>query len=167
MAKKIRNLPSGGAAQAGDVFVANRANVTYSVTVGAAAGEVVSSTVLQASAVSLTSTTAANITSISLTAGTWRVSGSVLFLPDAATNVTYVQGGISSTTGTLPATASQGIIALGAGAGFVTGNVPFGGAIPSVVLVLGSTTTIYLVGRATFTVSTLTCFGAIDAVRIV
>ena len=129
-------------------------------------GEVISSTVLAASAVALTTGVAANVTSISLTAGDWDVRGDVSFSTAATTSVTRVIGSISQTTGTLDLT----------GAGTATGMI-FAAVVPGVLgnafkipvgptrISLASTTTVYLVGFGTFTVSTLSAYGSIVARR--
>jgi hypothetical protein len=112
--------------------------------------------------VSLTSGTAANVTSISLTAGDWDVSGSILIVPAGSTSVTESASGINTTSATLPASSLYWIIQSTA---LTTGGSQ-GGAVPSQRISLASTTTVFLIGHATFTVSTCTATGTIRARRI-
>lgn len=126
-------------------------------------GEEITSTVLQASAVALTTATAKDITSISLTAGDWEVWGNVLVIPAATTSITVIQGGINTTTNTLPASAYQMEHRTAA---LVPTAVPWGYAVPSQRISVSGTTTVYLVISSTFTVSTNAGFGIIRARRI-
>jgi hypothetical protein len=124
-------------------------------------GEYLSSTITSASPVSLTTGTVANITSLSLTAGDWHVWGDVGFTPGGSTTVTYIAGGVGTTSATL--TADQY---------FAT---PLQSVVPSIgpiaatpiarVSVTG-TTTVYLVAQSGFAVSTMAAFGKIQARRI-
>lgn len=124
-------------------------------------GEVISSQIVQGSAVSLTAGTPLNVTSISLTAGDWDLYGNIQFLPSGSTAVTVIYGGISTTTNTLPDTSLYGSWS-GASA-VVPGLI---GVTPaSQPIKLATTTTIYLVAQASFTVSTLGAFGYLYARR--
>lgn len=131
-------------------------------------GEFISSTVLSGSAISLSTTTAANITSISLTAGDWDVCWTLAFQTGASTSLTDVRGASSSTSATLPnvgtAVTPYTIMQFNA---FVPGvtTFAFGGGLQGRVSLSG-TTTIYLVARGTFSVSTLVAYGAISARRV-
>lgn len=131
-------------------------------------GEYVSSTIQQASAVSLTTSTAANITSISLTAGDWDVWGQFAFLNGATTNVIFYDGTINTTSATFanftdPMFVTQ--FSFGSG-GIVPGAQAY--TIPPLMVrySLASTTTIYLIGYAAFTVSTCKAYGSIQARRV-
>jgi hypothetical protein len=124
-------------------------------------GEYVSSQVTSPTT-GLTSATATNVTSISLTAGDWDVHGSFLIGPAATTIVTTIIGAISTTSATFP----------GLGTGYVTyltvthpagNNVGF--PVPSIRVSVASTTTVYLVAQATFTISTAGVGGTIYARR--
>lgn len=113
-----------------------------------------------ATAVSLTSATAANITSISLTAGDWDVEGNIYFNPAGTTVVSSIISGLNSTSATVPVTYLRGQT-----------NVSFTGVpqtewAPKQRFNLSTTTTIYLVGQASFTTSTLTADGYILARRV-
>ncbi len=118
------------------------------------------------SAVSLTSTTPANATSLSLTAGDWDVSSDIRFAAASASTVTtYVQGGISQTSATLPSEGvNGGAVKLPVN---VNTNLSFiSVVIPTIRISLASTTTIYLVADASFTVAGLNCGGSIRARRV-
>ena len=126
-------------------------------------GEYTSAAVAAGSAVALTTATTANVTSISLTAGDWDVSGIVQYTPTGTTSVTQLTQGSSSTTATLGA---QGTFSKFVTAANVLGAVDPAWNLPVTRLSLASTTTIYLVANATFTVSTLTAYGIISARRV-
>ena len=127
-------------------------------------GEYIEGVLASGSALSVTSATPLDIISISLTAGDWEVSGAVIFTPDATTSITLWACGPSDTSATFDTDLAKGArIALGA-------TVP---GIPPTILnfspirfSLAATTTIYLVARAIFTVSTLTAYGTIRARRM-
>lgn len=128
-------------------------------------GGYLSSSIAQGSAVALTSTTAANVTSITLPAGEWDVSGVLALIPAASTSITVVHGSSSTTSATVGG-ATQAVSFAQAAA--VPGAVAQSFALPTyrVVVPAGSTQVMYLVARATFTVSTLGAFGIIQARRV-
>jgi hypothetical protein len=127
-------------------------------------GEFVSSTVTIGSEIALTTVTAADITSISLTAGDWDVSISCSFDPGASTNVTVLQTSVSTTSATLDATPGR-LGALIYPSSVLGTNISVVN-VPAARLSLNATTTVYLVARAAFTVSTLAAFGIISARRV-
>ena len=129
-------------------------------------GEFVSSVVNNNTPVSLTNGTLANITSISLTAGDWEVWGSVGFIPAATTNITILQGCNNSTSATLQTNTADNSELAYATTGIVTNvqNTMF--TVPRLRYSLSGTTTVYLIARAEFTISTLGGFGTIYARRI-
>ena len=128
-------------------------------------GGYLSSSVAQGSAVALTSTTAANLTSITLTEGEWDISGAVAFLPAASTSITALAGSSNETSATIGGAHNSFVRA---SAAVVPGAVGQVSPIPvhRVVVPAGSTQVIYLVARATFTVSTLGAYGIIQARRV-
>jgi hypothetical protein len=128
-------------------------------------GGYLSSSVASGSAVALTSTTAANVTSITLTEGEWDVSGSVAFLPAASTSITALAGSSNETSATIGGAHNSFVRA---SAAVVPGAVGQVSPIPvhRVVVPAGSTQVMYLVARATFTVSTLGAYGIIQARRV-
>lgn len=110
---------------------------------------------------SLSNNVTANCSSKSLTAGDWEVSGTVKFAAAAGTTIQALDAGISTTSATLGATgtASEFITAFSTG---TTSYIP----TPVVDLQLSTTTTVFLVGAASFGVSTMTCDGLIRARRL-
>ena len=126
-------------------------------------GEYVSSTVVAGSAVALTSAVAADVTSISLTAGDWDVSAMLAFVTAATTSYTSMFGGASSTSATVPGLPDRVQFSTAA---TVPGVANFVKAQAPTRFSLASTTTIYLVAQAGFTVSTLSAYGRISARRI-
>ena len=132
-------------------------------------GEVVSSSVAVGSAVSLTTAAGAftgkTITSISLTAGDWGVFGSVGINNAATTNFTAVAGGINTTNDTLNSAYEEETRFSYGAAGLVLNNV-ISFVFPTTRVSIASTTTYYLIGYASFTISTATAFGRITARRI-
>lgn len=128
-----------------------------------AIGEIIAATAA-AGAVALVTATAANVTSISLTAGDWDVSGIVNFTPTATTSIAALAGGPNTTTAALGA---QDTFAQNSNATQVPGTtLVIAQPAPVVRFSLSAPTTIFLVARATFTVSTLTAGGTIRARRV-
>ena len=124
-------------------------------------GEYQTSTLATGSSISLTTATAANVVSVSLTAGDWDVRGVVDYTLGTSTATTYMQQGISVTSATLGSqdTYSSYPFAMLAGADAAL-------TTPTVRISLASTTTVYLVAKAAFTVSTLKAYGSIFARRV-
>jgi len=129
--------------------------------------EIVSATLAAGSAVALTTNVTADVTSISLTAGKWRVTGSVAFDPSGTTSITRMLAAINTTSVTIPtADVVAGAVAGISYDAFVpaaTGQNLFAG---EAILTLAATTTVYLIARSTFTVSTLGAYGKIQAQRL-
>lgn len=124
-----------------------------------------------ASALSLTAFTGANITSISLTPGWWDVEGCIHFIGNSATTVNRLRSGLSTTSATIPADASdlENNIASQAHFGLVSFNFS-----PTVSVPVGrqrfkidSTTTVYLVAQADFATNTCSAYGFIRAHKVV
>ena len=126
-------------------------------------GELIESSIASGSAVSMTTATPANITSISLTAGDWDVWGNVWITLNGGTTTTQLIGAINTTSATLPT-------APGAGAytQLNTGTVgqPWGWPAGQRRISISGTTTVYLVGQASFSGSTLSMYGYIGARRV-
>jgi hypothetical protein len=120
-------------------------------------------------AVSLTTNTIANLTSIVLTPGIWDLTGVVIFTStNAATTPSVVSAAISSANSTIPATDATAyakrLLNLGAvasGTDYDTLNM----GVNRVSVAAGTTTTMYLNARSTFS-NTATAFGAIRAVPV-
>lgn len=126
-------------------------------------GEIKYSTVGFGSAVALTTGTGANVTSISLEAGDWTVFGCVAFLTGATTTQTLLEGSISTTSATI------GQPDIGTNRSRFDGTIATGSdnnlVLQPVRLSLSGTTTVYLVAKSTFAVSTNAAFGTIWARR--
>ncbi len=127
-------------------------------------GEYISASKGAGATVALTSTVTADVLSISLTAGDWDVSGNVLFSLAAGTTVTAQQGGISLTSATLPA---GGLSNDRSGFSGMTATADYASqqTLGVVRVSIASTTTVYLVARAEFAVSTMDAYGFIGARR--
>lgn len=134
-------------------------------------GEYVSSSIASGSAISLTSPVGANVTSISLTAGDWDVCGFVGFLGGATTQVPYLEGSISTVSATGDYTVGRwanwqaGFASATPFASGSTGASEVGVSIIPNRLSLSATTTVYLVARSQFSVSSCTAYGIIRARR--
>lgn len=127
-------------------------------------GEFVTAQLLSASQISLTTSTAANITSISLTAGDWDVWGVINYAPGASTVTTDLVTGVNTTSATIPTVDAMARAGVAYGAG-VTGGLGTGISSPVARFSLASTTTVFLVGFAAFTTSTMQASGWINARR--
>jgi hypothetical protein len=130
-------------------------------------GEYVESNIASGSAIAAGATgVAKTLTSISLTAGDWDVSGVVQWIPLSTTVMSAYAGSISTTTNTLDITNgrwSSMVLQTGVtGAGNTDGS----SAIIPCRFSLASTTTIYLVGRATYTTAGLNMYGILRARRV-
>lgn len=124
-------------------------------------GEYTSSTVASGSAVSLTTATAKTVTSVSLTAGDWLVSGVVAYKPAATTMITSMQSGCNTTTNAIGSLGTYSQRSL-----MQVPNLDQIEATPVTRINVSSTTTVYLVANASFTVSTCSAYGHIKATRI-
>lgn len=124
-------------------------------------GEFPSSSVAVGSAVSLTTATPANITSISLTAGDWDVEANGNINYTLAT-VSGASGGISTTSATLPTDGSE------ANSGVQLTGVTTKDTItlPRKRVNVSGTTTVYLVIQSTFTGTSASGYGTINARRV-
>jgi len=133
-------------------------------------GTLVKSNVLLANTVALTTATPANITSITLTPGDWDISGVINFRPAATTSVTNITTSASLTSATLsPQAGGNGLGSDATMAWNQAASVPaavMAQEVPAVRLSITTTTTVYLVAQATFTVSTMTADGTIRANRV-
>jgi hypothetical protein len=127
-------------------------------------GEYVSSTINSGSAVALSTNVAANITSVSLTAGDWDIWSNLYFLAAGTTSITILQGSLSTTSATL--NVNPGFWGVQATPASVIGANTTGLDVGPVRLSLAGTTTLFIVAQATFTVSTLSGYGIIQARRV-
>ena len=123
-------------------------------------GEFVSSQILFASATSLSNNTPKNITSISLTAGDWDVYANVYFNP-STTNVSSCIAAINTTSATLPDNSLLSQNGIGGASEGALGLV----VLPQRISI-GSTTTVYVIGQASFATGSCTACGGIYARRV-
>lgn len=129
----------------------------------AAAGSVGEYLTGSASATSLTSNVEANVAQVSLSAGDYDVSGTVRFIPAATTTVQALVAGVNTTSATFPPANTGGLLNLQA---TLTSGALQVVSTPERRISIASTTTAYLVARATFGVSTMTADGFIRARRV-
>lgn len=123
-------------------------------------GEYVSSTVTSSSAVALTSGNTSNVTSISLTAGDWDVSGLVAFTGTGTTVMTVMRGQVGTTSATL----IQPYFSLSPTSTAIQSFDQSSPVCP-IRVSIASTTTVYLIAEASFSTSTLSAYGMIQARR--
>lgn len=123
-------------------------------------GEQIRATVAKASHVSTPSTNQVNVTSISLTAGIWDVTGIIQF--DGITTGTQLNTSISTTSGT-NGTAGDNLVEVQC---FSQTTSDQGITIPPYRITLSTTTTVYLVAQAIYTVGTGNAYGRISATRV-
>ncbi len=127
-------------------------------------GEYISSIVTSANSLSLSTGTAKTITSINLTAGDWDITGVVDYTFAASTSYTMLQQGSNNATNTMGGQDTYSLYETSAIVPTATVDPAF--VIPTVRYSLGGNTTIYLVAKATFTVSTLKAYGTLRARRV-
>ena len=108
----------------------------------------------------ISNNTATNIITLSLTAGDWEVWGIVHFVQAAGTTASTLVSGISTTSATFTESRNQL-----SGLSWSTGAANYMPA-PRQRVSIPTTTTVYLIGFATFAVSTMTTTGDIFARRI-
>lgn len=113
--------------------------------------------------VSITTNTPFNASSVSLTAGDWDVSGCVYFLLASSTTLSATVAAINTTSATLPTNPGPNLAFLNAS--FTSGPSSNYMCSPVARISLSSTTTVFLVGQATFGASTITANGYLRARR--
>lgn len=130
-------------------------------------GEIIESAVSGNTA--LTSGVTVNYQTLALTAGVWDVTGFVGFTGAAGTLVNYIQYGINTVTASLGADLSQMstvTFASGGSAIFSLTDWTAGNAPLRRITIAAGGATIYLAGRANFSVSTCSAYGKIRATRV-
>ena len=130
-------------------------------TSNAAAGSVGEVITAQSGAVSLSTSTSTNIISIPLTPGDWDVRGTVEYDPAGTTIFVQSVSGISVTSATLPSSPLKAVSNYPSIAGNQQSSF-----LPITRVNISSPTTVFVVGFAGFTVSTLTATAYIAARRI-
>lgn len=113
----------------------------------------------QGTGVSLTSGINTNIASISLTAGDWDVKGNIEFVPAGGASLTAMVSSVNSTSATMQSAPARGVLQ------FSTPTIQTVAA-PMLRFSLAATTTIYLVGQASWTGGTATATGYVSARRV-
>lgn len=124
-------------------------------------GEYVESLIAVGSATALTTATAKNVTSLTLDPGDWDLEGIVSFSTASAT-FSAIQGGINSTSATIPTDGSEAYSGVTGTALSAKDSV----TCPRKRFNITVTTTIYLVAKATFSVGSVSAFGQITARRV-
>ena len=109
----------------------------------------------------VSSGTPANVGLLSLSPGDWDVTGVIFFQPAATTTVTGMWAGISTTSATLGGLGTSSSLQ----ATFTTGATQFL-TTPVVRINVATTTTVYIVGQASYGVSTFAYQAAIRARRV-
>lgn len=146
-------------------------NIVGTTAVGDAAagsvGEYIESNIASGSAVAAGATTVSkNLTSITLSAGDWDVAGTISWIPAATTVISGFGASISTTTNTGDTTNGRNnLIVLPSG---VTGagNTTHSNVLMPLRFNVSGSTTIYLVGTATYTTSSLSMYGCLRARRV-
>src|SRR5713226_3655065 len=128
-------------------------------------GEYVSSTLLSGSGVALSTGVVTNITNISLTAGDWDVFFQGLFLPASSTNITALISSLSLVSATRDITPWRQFQTLFT-VGSVLGALEVGSGLLFTRLSLSTTTTVFAVQQANFTVSTIVGYCLLHARRV-
>lgn len=137
-------------------------------------GEKISQTKLRSAAAAMTTATPLNVTAspLSLTAGRYEIYAIVGVLPGATTSITTIDVGISTTSATLSGADTIGVQDVNgqvrikdSRAAFVPGANDLTQEIPLAYISVNQATTLYLVAQAAFTVSTLSVYGSIVAIR--
>lgn len=140
-------------------------------------GETGSQARLRSAATSMTTATALNVTAspLVLTPGDYDIEGSCAYTFGATTSITLLQCAISTTSATLPATDTIGSFNTSGESYSMRGSaatVPVNDIVMSagprhqIKVAAGTTTTLYLVARSAFTVSTMTVSGVIHYRRV-
>lgn len=129
--------------------------------------DVLSDTRASGAGIGLTSNSVADIvTGVTLTPGDWDVSGQVGFLPAATTSITELAAGISLSSGVLPSSSTISTpLELRTFNAVVPGTTIQSVGLATARINVNANTQLYLVGRAIFTVSTMTGHGFIWARR--
>ena len=130
-------------------------------------GESASYARIRSSAQSIATTTPTNISSgVTLTAGDWDVSGTVCYTMAAATYTGFTAG-ISDVSGTLPSTDYEGWLRVDQKIISPAGTSgDFCISVPTVRVLIASTTVYYLVGQVVFTAGSAVQWGHLAARRM-
>jgi|EndMetStandDraft_8_1072994.scaffolds.fasta_scaffold24253_2 hypothetical protein len=110
----------------------------------------------------VTTVTNLDLIGLSLSAGDWVVGGNIRFSPGATTTVNSYQGGVNTTSATLPSTMDVAIVGYNALVLANAGSI----VVPQRRISLAAPTTVFLVARANFGTATLNATGKIWARRV-
>jgi hypothetical protein len=160
----VRQSAAGGPLTVGQLAAADI--LTTATNDNAAAGKLGEYQTAIATAIALTSPNNINIVSISLTAGDWDVEGSIKFNFAATTTSTVRAAAVTATSGTMPTTLAANTAWVRDTGAITTGAAPEVMNTGTARISLAATTTIYLVGGATFATSTCTADGFLRARRV-
>lgn len=127
-------------------------------------GEFLTASLAAGSATGLVSATPKTIISLSLSAGDWDVWGVADYIPDGATTTSVIQQGISQANNTFGAADTFSAASGGNLSGTVLGSL-IAENVPHQRISLAGTTTVYLIAKASFAISTMTAYGSIFARR--
>lgn len=129
-------------------------------------GEYITGTVA-ANTTSLATGTSINVgtaTNITLTAGDWDCTGAINYTFGATTSITNLTGGVSTTTGTLPA--QDQAFDYETSAMVPTGTAVATWPVPTVRILASGSTNVFLVAQGTFSISTIKVGGTIRCRRM-
>lgn len=124
-------------------------------------GELLRVTIPSTSAVTATSGNAMNISAVFVTAGTWMCEGTTEYIFSAATSITNLQTGLTTTSGTLPATELRGIYSTAANVPNLFINV----GVPRQQITTGGISAVYMVAQSTFSIAAQQQAGTIACQR--
>ena len=127
-------------------------------------GEYVSSTVLVANAVSMVTNVGKTVTSITLTPGDWDVTGLVGSRTAATTSISHTSQSISLVDNTM--SSIIGNETSHNNGAYVPGALSFLDTTPVVRVSIATTTIVYLVAHALFTIAAVDCYGLLRARRV-
>lgn len=126
-------------------------------------GEYISSFKDSSHTVNLSNGVTADITSITLSAGVWNISAH--FVLNTGSTVTTVQGGVSTTSATLPANGTIGDASF-----YVNGGITSTGTMDFYVVdyrvSINGSTTYYMVINHAFSAGTASAYGRISGTRV-
>ncbi len=113
------------------------------------------------SAVALTTATPTDVTSISLPAGTYSISGIINFTGTGTVTGAQIIS-INTTSATIGNQGDNVATSLWTTLSFVDISL----TLPSYILTIGTTTTVYLIAEATFSTGSYSAYGRISAIKL-
>lgn len=125
-------------------------------------GEYFSTGLTKPNAIALTNSATSNISSILLTPGDWEVFGTAYYTAPSLTVIAIMKQGTSTVSGSLPSSRAD-YSTINYGGSF---NDDQGNLFPINRISLSTTTSVYLVVNAGFSVSTLNAYGFLEGRRV-